>query len=162
MLRVGQKPRSRAQSLEGLLASYRHKKLLRAMICTSNLENCLRDVGHWSHRDWEKEWTQFHAVISLAINANTNTTGNTQGRQSLHSQKTEAVVLGGLFVFLSQDSAIIAEEAENSRVLTTQSIAQHLMCKLIFAFPYRDNVHMQRKSNETIFMKVRKSAFMGT
>lgn len=37
-------------------------------------------------------------------------------------------MLGGLFVFLSQDSTIIAEEAENSRVLATQSIAQHLMC----------------------------------
>ena len=55
------------------------------MICTPNLQNCLRDVGHFSHRDWEKEWALFRIVISFALKANTNTTGNTQGRQSLHS-----------------------------------------------------------------------------
>lgn len=88
MLGAGQQPRSRTQSLKGFLDLCRHKKkkkLLMAMIHIPKLENCLRDVAHWSYEGLGRGMGWFHTVISCALHNNTDTTGETQGRQPLHS-----------------------------------------------------------------------------
>lgn len=52
MLAVDQKTRPRMQALEGLLTFHSQKKMLMAVICVTNLKNCPRDAGHWSHESW--------------------------------------------------------------------------------------------------------------